>query len=152
MVCFYFLESWNFLPKSLGLGFLTRISASLGFYHSLTHTLTWSPERGQPLDLSTASYQPSVQQSHLLRMPQYPSYHSILPFATPNNREFRIVHWGHDGKKARNFSILDRTTKQRTSWCTKPACNFFRRRHNKLLKKSFLFYTKNTNQKNKGAN
>ena len=28
----------------------------------LTHslTLTWSPEGGQPLDLSTASYQPSV--------------------------------------------------------------------------------------------
>ena len=37
------------------------------------HSLTWSPEGGQPLDLSTASYQPSVQQSHLLRMPQYPS-------------------------------------------------------------------------------
>ena len=32
-----------------------------------SHTLTWSPEGGQPLDLSTASYQPSVQQSHLLR-------------------------------------------------------------------------------------
>ena len=28
-----FFESRNFLPKSLGLGFLTRISASLGFYH-----------------------------------------------------------------------------------------------------------------------
>ena len=28
MVCFYFFESRNFLPKSLGLGFLTRISAS----------------------------------------------------------------------------------------------------------------------------
>ena len=41
--------------------------------YSLTHTLTWLPEGGQPLDLSTASYQPSVQQSHLLRMPQYPS-------------------------------------------------------------------------------
>ena len=26
------------------------------------HSLTWSPEGGQPLDLSTASYQPSVQQ------------------------------------------------------------------------------------------
>ena len=39
--------------------------------HSLT--LTWSPEGGQPLDLSTVSYQPSVQQSHLLRMPQYSS-------------------------------------------------------------------------------
>ena len=34
MVCFYFFESRNFLPKSLGLGFLTRVSASLGFYHS----------------------------------------------------------------------------------------------------------------------
>ena len=41
--------------------------------YSLTHTLTCSPEGGQPLDLSTASYQPSVQQSHLLQMPQYPS-------------------------------------------------------------------------------
>ena len=30
---FTFFESRNFLPKSLGLGFLTRISASLGFYH-----------------------------------------------------------------------------------------------------------------------
>ena len=28
MVCFYFFESRNFLPKSLGLGFLTRISVS----------------------------------------------------------------------------------------------------------------------------
>ena len=36
------------------------------------HSLTWSPEGGQPLDLSTASYQPSVQQSHLLRMPSIP--------------------------------------------------------------------------------
>ena len=31
---FTFFESRNFLPKSLGLGFLTRISASLAFYHS----------------------------------------------------------------------------------------------------------------------
>ena len=31
---FTFFESRNFLPKSLGLGFLTRVSASLGFYHS----------------------------------------------------------------------------------------------------------------------
>ena len=41
MVCFYFFESQNFLPKSLRLGFLTRIgvSASLGFYH--LPPLTW---------------------------------------------------------------------------------------------------------------
>ena len=31
---FTFFESRNFLPKSLRLGFLTRVSASLGFYHS----------------------------------------------------------------------------------------------------------------------
>ena len=31
---FPFFESRDFLPKSLGHGFLTRISASLGFYHS----------------------------------------------------------------------------------------------------------------------
>ena len=40
---------------------------------STTTTTTWTPEGGQPLDLSTASYQPSVQQSHMIRMPQYPS-------------------------------------------------------------------------------
>ena len=34
MVCFSFFESRKFLPKSLELRFLTRVSASLGFYHS----------------------------------------------------------------------------------------------------------------------
>ena len=73
-------------------------------------------------------------------------------------REFKIVHygririreaWGPDGKKARKFSILDQTTKQRTvKSCAKRACDFFRRR----LKNSFLFHTKKTNQKNKGTN
>ena len=35
-------------------------------------------EGGQPLDLSTASYQPSVWQSHLLRMPQNLAYVATL--------------------------------------------------------------------------
>ena len=39
---FTFFESRNFSPKSLGLGFLTRISASLGFYHSPPLSLSWS--------------------------------------------------------------------------------------------------------------
>ena len=60
--------------------------------------------------------------------------------------------WGHDGKRPRKFSIKDRTTKQRTvKSCAKLACLFFSQEA-QLLKKSFLFYTKNTNQKNKGTN
>ena len=33
MVCFYFFESRKFSPKGLGLRFLTRVLASLGFYY-----------------------------------------------------------------------------------------------------------------------
>ena len=50
-----------------------------------------------------------------------------------------------------NFQFKIGQQKQRTvKSCAKLACHFFRRKA-QLLKKSFLFYTKNTNQKNKGT-
>ena len=68
--CWY---NFYIFPVALHYGSPYPRLVSLCVKNVFTHSLTWSPEGGQPLDLSTASYQPSVQQSHLLRMPQYPS-------------------------------------------------------------------------------
>ena len=51
-----------------------QLFSSLKFFvsspkNSSSLFIIWSPECGQPLHLSTASYQPSMQQCHLLRMP-----------------------------------------------------------------------------------
>ena len=53
--------------------------------------------------------------------------------------------WGHDSKKPRKFLISDRTEDGEVMCET-------RLQKAQLLKKSFLFCTKNTNQKNKSTN
>ena len=60
--------------------------------------------------------------------------------------------WGHDGKKPRKFFNLrsDNKTEDGEVMC-ETGLSFLSQKA-QLLKKSFLFYTTNTNQRNKGTN
>ena len=60
--------------------------------------------------------------------------------------------WGHDGEKAgKSFNVRsDKKTEDGEVMC-ETRLSFLSQKA-QLLKKSFLFYTKNTNQKNKGTN
>ena len=40
-----------------------RVISAIWTCRKLTHSLTWSPEGGQPLALSTASYQPDLPET-----------------------------------------------------------------------------------------
>ena len=60
--------------------------------------------------------------------------------------------WGHDGKKPRKIFNLRSDNKTEDGEVLCETRLSFLSQKAQLLKKSFLFYTKNTNQTNKGTN